>query len=332
MRELNVVRTFWHGSALSPWEEMSLLSFLAAGHEVEIYAYDDLVVPLGVSLCDAGQILPRSSVFAYREGWAKGSFAACSNRFRYALLHQKGGIWTDADVLCLRPLDDLPDATIGWENHDAVNGAVMKFSAGHPAMAELFERASALADDIVLGQAGPWLLTTIVQERCFPLNIVPIRAFYPIHWSEAWKLIEPDRAAECDTATAGSYCVHWWNGALRGLGVSRDTLPFENSFLGQHARRLLGSRDIRVAGLEDPSAAAAAHASLLDPIAESCRFDMLELELVLARLDEKCLTFGKNLNIALAGRMDWWRERFSDGAPPAWGEPGSHPPRRPLQR
>jgi hypothetical protein len=309
--DLNVVRTFWHGSDLSVWEHISLRSFLDVGHEVEVYAYDDVSVPAGVKLCDAEEILPRRNAFSYREGWAKGSFAACSNQFRYALLHQKGGIWADTDIICQKSLMDLPDATIGWENHDSVNGAILKFSAGHPATAELFERASTLGNDIVLGQAGPWLLTALVQEGRQVLNILPIRAFYPFHWSEAWKLVDPERVTECMAETADSYCVHWWNGALRSLGCSRDHRPPEHSFLGLHAQRLLGATDAPVITPRDPQITVDAFAEHLEPFAEECRLDVLELEKILARLDEKCSIFGEKLNISLANRLAWWRQRLS---------------------
>lgn len=304
----NVVRTFWHGGDLSLWEHLSLKSLLKAGHEVEVYAFDDLNVPTGVKLCNAEEVMPRSEAFAYKHGMAKGSFAACSNRFRYALLYRKGGIWADADVLCLKSLADLPNATIGWENHDSVNGAVMKFSAGHPAMLELLERSTALGENIRLGEAGPWLLTKLVQERRHKLNIMPIRAFYPIHWSEAWKLAHPDSMETCLTETTGSHCVHWWNGALRALGYSRDCLPPDGSFLGTHARRLLSP----TAAPDDIPKYPDPLGQPLDPFAEECRHDVLKLERLLTQLEDRCGKFGVNLNIALAERLAWWRARLDE--------------------
>ena len=91
----NIVRTLWHGGALSVFEELSLTSFVRCGHEVELYSYDDVSVPHGVRLCDASEIMPLSEVYSYPHGIATGSFAAFSNLFRFKLLHRKGGIWSD---------------------------------------------------------------------------------------------------------------------------------------------------------------------------------------------------------------------------------------------
>src|SRR5882757_378113 len=52
------VRLFWTGPPLSPYEELSLRSFVAAGARVLLYATNkDLAVPEGVERIDAREIL-----------------------------------------------------------------------------------------------------------------------------------------------------------------------------------------------------------------------------------------------------------------------------------
>ena len=92
------------------FRELCLRSFLQCGHAVELYTYDEVEAPPGVRLCDANAVLPELEVFAYADGPAKGSFAAFSNLIRFKILAEKGGIWADADMLCLKPLHHLPEA------------------------------------------------------------------------------------------------------------------------------------------------------------------------------------------------------------------------------
>jgi hypothetical protein len=237
----NVVRTLWHGSPLSIFEELSLRSFVACGHEVEVYAYEPIEVPAGVRWVDANSILPSSQVFAYTNGPALGSFAAFSNWFRFKLLYEKGGIYSDADVLCLRPLHDLPDAWIGEVSPNYVNGAIMKFPAGHSVCGEVSDRLRELGDGLYLGQTGELLTKLICVERggdsC---TVLPVDAFYPIAWVDMWKILDPDALTACEHAVDRSYCLHWWNTAITfGVGMPKQALPPPGSYLFERAVAVL---------------------------------------------------------------------------------------------
>jgi len=245
MNEVNTIRTLWHGTPLSVYEELSLLSFVRCGHKVEVYSYDQLDVPTGVHLCDANRILTQSQVFAYSKGVTKGSFAAVSNLFRYKLLFEKGGIWADADMLCLKSLHQLPDACVGRQDDELINGAFMKFSAGHPICRQLYERAAALGKDIRHGQAGPKLVTEVFSKSESSYAILPPSAFYPIHWRESFALIKPEELTYCDKKTDLSYCVHWWNTGLRLIGLPKDALPPKGSFLYERAKTVLQASKLR---------------------------------------------------------------------------------------
>lgn len=49
----NVVRMFWHGTALSAYERLSIASFLKHGHRVEVFSYNELSLPDGAVRVDA---------------------------------------------------------------------------------------------------------------------------------------------------------------------------------------------------------------------------------------------------------------------------------------
>jgi hypothetical protein len=240
----NVVRTLWHGTSLSPYEELSLLSFVRCGHEVEVYAYNELEVPPGVLLRDANAILPESDAFPYSDGPAKGSFAAFSNLFRMKLLWERGGIWSDLDVLCLRSLDTLPAACVAGKKGKWANGAVMRFPPGHPACEKMYARAAQLGESIHLGQTGQ-LINSVLAERD-DCDVVPSSFFQPIPWEETWRLVDPSEYAACENATRSSFCVHWWNTAITmGIGIPKDALPPRGSYLYEKATAIFGDQNLK---------------------------------------------------------------------------------------
>ncbi len=238
--ESNVIRTFWHGSDLSVYEELSLSSFVRLGHQVQVFSYHPLRAIAGVERLDAATILPEAEVFTYQTGPGKGSFAAFSNWFRYKMLHQLGGTWIDADVLCLKPFFTLPSPCVGWQDSSLCNSAVMRFPPGHPLTKQMYDRARELGQDVVWGQTGPRLLTEIVLDNRDQVSILPRQAFYPIAWRDAWRTLSSREARRCERAGATSYCVHWWNEMMRRIGVGRDKLPPEGSYIHRNACVVLG--------------------------------------------------------------------------------------------
>src|SRR5262245_47817989 len=97
---LPTIQMFWHGPPLSRLERLSMKSFLKNGHRLDLYVYDEpQSVPAGVHLKDASEILSRDCLFAHKRTGSVGLF---TDWFRYRLLLDRGGIWADADVICLR--------------------------------------------------------------------------------------------------------------------------------------------------------------------------------------------------------------------------------------
>jgi hypothetical protein len=102
-----IVHGLWIGKRLSLMEQLTLRSFVACGHRFVLWLYDQLEhdVPPGVEVRDACKIIPRDRVFCYKAGIRPGSYAGFSDLFRYKLLYDCGGWWSDLDVACLKPLD-----------------------------------------------------------------------------------------------------------------------------------------------------------------------------------------------------------------------------------
>jgi len=102
----NAIQMLWIGERLSTLERLSIASFRANGHPVHLYTYGPVAgVPEGTEIRDAAEVLTRDLIFRNPPGFGEGSFAGFSNLFRYKLLLDRGGIWCDCDVVCLRPFD-----------------------------------------------------------------------------------------------------------------------------------------------------------------------------------------------------------------------------------
>lgn len=112
----NLVHALWIGRELQPLEMLTISSFLDMGAEFNLWCYRPLntKLPREIKLRNANEILPESSIFRYPKntylGFGGGSFAGFSDVFRYKVLYEYGGWWSDMDVTCLKPLQEVEDS------------------------------------------------------------------------------------------------------------------------------------------------------------------------------------------------------------------------------
>lgn len=227
-----VFQTFWWKGALSPYEVACLRSFIAHGHAVELFTYDEsLAAPPGVAVADARDILPESRVFHYAGGFGAGSVAAFSNLFRYCLLFERGGWWIDTDVLCLTP--DIPDLPLfyAWQDAREINCAVMKFPPGHAVMDDCRKAADTVGDKATWGQMGPALLTEVLLRNGLHHFAFPPSFCYPIHYENTARLFEKV-VGEVVVDRRLTWMLHLWNQRIVQLGVDKQTPPDANTLLG----------------------------------------------------------------------------------------------------
>jgi len=99
-----IIQGLWIGNRLSRFEYNSIKSYLMAGYEYHLYTYDKVDnIPENVIIKDGNEILNKKEIFYY-----EGSIAPFSDLFRYKLLYERGGVWTDCDIICMKqmPEDD----------------------------------------------------------------------------------------------------------------------------------------------------------------------------------------------------------------------------------
>ncbi len=233
-------RSFWFGE-VSPYEWLSMKSFVDYGHRYILYSYDSIEVPQGIELADAGTILPRKDIFFYgdKAGIGRGSIAGFSNRFRYELLHVFGEWWVDADVVCLSEKVTAADIFLGWddEKFDAVGNAILRFPKGHPFVAKLKAAATQAGSDIAWGDTGASLISSLIDAYGLSNSISISSLSYPISSADALHLLIPSRYVDVRDKVQYVSLLHTWNEVRRRAVVLPWISPPHGSFAAELFRR-----------------------------------------------------------------------------------------------
>lgn len=223
---MNEFNMFFHGEELSLLEQICMESFVKHGHSLNVFTYDDLVVPEGVITLDARQILPHEKLFFF-----DNSPSAFSNIFRYKLILETGGWWVDTDVLCLT--DEIPNCDYAWayQDPDQINGAILKLPKGDPLCAELLEQSIERSKNITAwGQLGPGLLTELLSDANPADHFGSQQEFYPTHWIDAHLCWMPGRASFIHSRIENATFLHLWNSLLGRMNINLNTRAPKGSF------------------------------------------------------------------------------------------------------
>jgi hypothetical protein len=127
---------------------LTLFSFTSKGHHVYLWVYETpkIELPNNVFLKNANEIIPEVDIFTYNSNdpvlnHGKGSLAGFSDIFRYKLLYEKGGWWSDMDVTCLKPLDFSEPYFFKGDNYLPARGSLMKCPKSSPIMKQCYEES-----------------------------------------------------------------------------------------------------------------------------------------------------------------------------------------------
>lgn len=237
-----IVNGLWIGDQLSPLELLCIKSFLDHGHSFHLWAYHPLDLPAwtGLEMKDANKILPEKSIFRYRRGnefgHGKGSLAGFSDIFRYKLLWEKGGWWTDMDITCLKPLDLGSDYIFRPHDVLAVVGNLMKCPARSPLMEYCYKKAI----QEVNADNTDWLKPIRILNEGIEKHELQAFIFPEISNPDRWEVVNYHRYFY-GKKQKPYYIFHWMNEEWRAKKIKKNEV-LKGSFLAQ----LMKSHEIEV--------------------------------------------------------------------------------------
>ena len=216
------VVTFWHGP-LDALRLTCLRSQVAAGHKVTVYSFEPIAqLPEGVGNAEAEAILPHSFSEKLRPSQPNGSWRdwtilQFSDFFRMRLMARSAGLWLDADVLLLKPIEiDPAKPYFAWERPRQLGNSVLYLPSGDPivaAFADLMKQDELTPDwlalrhrltfllrqlrgrsnrvaDIRVAIYGPAALTALARRAGELHYALPKKSFYAVH-AEPKRFFEP---------------------------------------------------------------------------------------------------------------------------------------------
>jgi hypothetical protein len=223
-------QSFWFGSDLPAYQRLAAQSFIDFGFRYTLYSYQKFDVPNGVDLRDAREILPEDRVFFCG---AHGSVSAFSDLFRYHLLHEVGGWWIDADVVCLSEKVPEADIFLGWESEEWIASAILKVPKHHRFARDLRDAAERAGTNIAWGQIGPHLVTRLAKEHGLLDLVSPQATSFPVQWMDALHLLIPQRRDQIRQQVKNAPFLHIWNEMLRRAVVFTWMAPPPGSFIAE---------------------------------------------------------------------------------------------------
>lgn len=245
------VQMLWVRGALSKLERLSIASHLQNGHPVRLFSYEPIpALPEGTTWEDARAILPESAIFTNPSSDGYGGLSMFSNFFRYHLLLQRGGIWSDCDSVCIKPLAFASDmeyffATERLPGQDnvpsgiGVNCCVFKSPGGSPVVARALEIAQ--TTDLATApwaSTGPRALHQAVTELGLTRFMLAPEVINPIPWWQILTLI-----SGFTLLPANTYAVHFYNEMWRRNFLDKNADYDPLSLYERLKARYLGPRN-----------------------------------------------------------------------------------------
>lgn len=231
--ENRIINSLWIGKELSPNEILCIKSYLYNGHEFHLYSYNQIRnVPAGTTTLDANIIIPHEVMVSLIWDIKNHAYTIFSDIFRYKLLYELGGWWSDLDAVCIRPYDLKQEYVFIEEQHkgkpDKVCGGVIKTPIHATIMNDCFEHAMELIVDIHNMNwfaLGPTLLIKMVNEYHLDKFILPSKQFAPIGYFQVEKWIKP-YAIQNDV-----FSIHLYNDIWNTRNISKNGIYSKTSLL-----------------------------------------------------------------------------------------------------
>ncbi len=136
---------------------------------------------------DYHEIVDSDEYFTYQHGHSKGTPIAFSNLFRSELLYQRGGLYVDLDMLCLKPYEFnrrfvfSEQIDSGWDYHVATC-IIYSESSGEQIFKDWANRIRKIGENSTHGDLGPNLITPLVEQYGYEDYVLPKKYFCSVDW------------------------------------------------------------------------------------------------------------------------------------------------------
>lgn len=232
-----VVNGLWIGEELSRIELLTINSFIENGHEFNLWVYNTIKtkLPTGVKLRDANDIIPASRIFRYKYvntfGHGKGSVSGFSDVFRYKLLLDNGGWWTDMDITCLKPLN-ISTPYFFRKHHDLpLVGNLMKCPPNSSLMKRCYEEASLTIDENNRDWHKP---IKILNKNVFSIGLEQY-IFDGFTNEDKWD--EVKNYIKGNQSFSEKYlAIHWMNEEWRSRAMNKNDIRLRSTLGGELLR------------------------------------------------------------------------------------------------
>ena len=245
MNKLEIANFFWDGE-LTLLEKKCIQSFVDCGFKVKLWSYTNIELP-NVESCDANLVLSRDITLKQElssKSERAATLAAFSDYFRYKVVAKFGGWWFDTDCFCLKDVNDFIKSA---EGKSAIAG-IQHFDYNHPhnvacgafwmneqtsnKLVDEFEKviSSLNGEPQTFGFYGPEFFTNFIKNNGYYNDMLPISAFYAIHWDECDLIVYPEKLTPAAIKTEKSHLVHIWTTPFKEKGIDKNA-PIHGSFL-----------------------------------------------------------------------------------------------------
>ena len=231
-------------------------SQVAAGHKVTVYSFEPLAgLPDGVGNAEAEAILPHAFAERLRPpqpdgSWRDWTTLQFSDFFRMRLMAQRAGLWLDADVLLLKPVEiDPAKPFFAWERPRQLGNSVLYLPPDDPivaafealmqqdeltpdwlalrhrlifALRKLRGKSNRLAD-IRVAIFGPAALTALAARGGELGYALPKKSFYAVH-AEPTLLLRSLRFCRPDRRSRHHRAAHFTERPRQPAAGSRQPL------------------------------------------------------------------------------------------------------------
>ncbi len=219
--ENKIVHGLWIGNNLSPLEILTIQSFQNNGHEFHLWSYEQISnIPPNTQVRDANEILTKEHVFSYKKsnkfGHGKGSLAGFSDIFRYKLLFEHGGWWTDMDITLLKPLDFSEPYIFRQNGQKGVVGNLMKCPPKSELMNYCFKRAS----KEVTAENRNWMLPIDILNE--GINHFNLSKYCKNLGNEDDFRVISKLILSKETIPDNWFLIHWMNEEWRRLNIDKQ--------------------------------------------------------------------------------------------------------------